>query len=347
MTPTSKSWGLWLGAPLLGGLIIAAGYGLMRGRAPESQSVTEPTSAAVPDYRPEPVAVNLKNPLPGFRGEVHDLLAGEGGHELLVHWTPIDRAGRDHLDEHVPAEVFELFTGLRPVAPRRVFAQRDFSVLLPQVLPEVGEVWEIDTAGLAGFLELFHPHPSFHLVAFGRRAGPDGAFGLVRGKSEANLEIMFRVHAEFDLAQNVWLTPACFWGTLRIDRQAGVVEAFRMWVPSDNPLNMHMTVAESIPPGGEPTVFREIQTGDVVNSYRDIVPVARMELASAAAGEGPTPEWAEEIDETLAKRKLKQAFYAFEEIDWVPWDQAPARATAADKPILAVVLWGALDDQSC
>jgi hypothetical protein len=237
---------------------------------------------------------------------------------------------------------------LRVAVPTQVYTERAFSALMPESAGSVGQIWEIDRDDVAVFLRQFHPRPTLHLVSSGRRAGPDGAFALLRAVSPTHLDVVFRIHAEFDIAQNVWLTPACFWGRMIVDKTAGTVEYFRLWVPTENRLNIHLTVAESIPKGGtEPVIFREIEHGDVVHSKRDIVRVEQMELVSANQDFSETLDWSSTIDMDEARLKLKQAFYAFENIDWVPWQRAQEAAAATQKPILAVVLWGALDDQSC
>jgi hypothetical protein len=185
-------------------------------------------------------------------------------------------------------------------------------------------------------------------VSLGRRAGPDGAFAVLRGVSPTHLDIVFRIHAEFDIAQNVWLTPACLLGRMIVDRDAGVVSYFRIWVPTDHPLNVHLTVAQSMKPGElTPEVFRTIERGDVVFARRDIVRVEQMGLASADRTLPESLTWSDEIDMDQALHRVKSAFYIFENIDWVPWTEAVAVAGEQQKPILAIVLWGALDDQSC
>jgi hypothetical protein len=40
-------------------------------------------------------------------------------------------------------------------------------------------------------------------------------------------------------------------------------------------------------------------------------------------------------------------FYRFQEIAWVKPEQAVEEARKQNRPILAIVLWGDLDDQSC
>jgi hypothetical protein len=241
-----------------------------------------------------------------------------------------------------------LFTELKAATPRQVYTERDFSAFMPKTIESVGQIWSINPDDVARFLRQLHPRPSMHLVAFGRRAGPDGAFALLRAVSATHLDIVFRVHAEFDIAQNVWVTPASFYGRMIVDRDSGTVPQFRLWVPTDNRLNIHLTVAQSKPQGGTKIeVFREIQRGDFVTSTRDIVHVERLELVSADQELAEALDWSEAIEMGLAWQKLKQAFYTFEEIDWVSWDQALTVAGDRKKPVLVIVLWGALDDQSC
>lgn len=300
------------------------------------------------DYLPIAVPTNRGEETPdGFQGEVHPLLHGQTRLEVAAHWSGVG-TGRDRLDKSVPAKVYRLFSEFSPATERTVYTEREFSAFLPESLEGVGQTWAIAPERVVGILRQFHPQPSVRLLAFGRRAGPDGAFAILKAMSPTHLEIMFRLHAEFDLAQNVWLTPACFLGQLLIDREAGTVKTFRLWVPTDNPLNMHLTAAESKPPGGtRPTVFREIRRGDFVIARRDIVRVERMELVSDSFESQAPLAWTDSIELTTALHQLKQEFYAFESIDWAPWQQATAIAAERHRPILAFVLWGALDDQSC
>jgi hypothetical protein len=57
--------------------------------------------------------------------------------------------------------------------------------------------------------------------------------------------------------------------------------------------------------------------------------------------------WTEQIETAQALDRLGALFYKFKDIHWVPFEQALAAAKVQKKPIFAVVLWGALDDQSC
>lgn len=304
--------------------------------------------AELPPYRPVPVQTNRGKEIPiGFRGHVHPMLHGKTRLDVSAHWTRMGY-GRDQLERNVPPRVYELFAALKPETPQRVYTEHDFSSLMPEEVESVGQVWTIGLDDAARLLRQFHPHPSLHLVAFGRRAGPDGAFAILRAASPTHLDILFRIHAEFDIAENVWFTPACFWGRMVVNKETGTVNSFRMWIPTNNPLNVHLTVAESIPKGStKSSTLRKIERGDFVVTKRDIVRVEQMELMSNDSTAVDELAWPESIDVALAQQKLKSAFYAFAEIHWVPWHQALAIAAEQKKPVLAVVLWGALDDQSC
>ena len=294
-----------------------------------------PATEEPPFFVPEPVPVNpdvgLSRP---FRGDVHPVLHGKTSLDVAAHWTEVSQGGRDRIEDRVSPSVYRLFSEMRrDVVLHRVYTERTFSHLLPSTLESIGQVWELDSDAVIDLLSQFHPRPSLELVARGRRAGPDGAFAVLRALSSTHLDILFRIHAEFDIAPNVWFTPACFWGRMIIDKTAGTVEHFHLWVPTEKPLNVHLTVRENIK--------------GVVDNKRDIVRVEQMELESANQKLPETLDWSDSIDMDLAEHKLKNAFYVFENINWVPWQQAREVAGSTSKPILAIVLWGALDDQSC
>lgn len=342
--PFVRTIGALLALALLGA--IAVSIPLWGGKSRSINAERQPASS--PSYQPIPVPANYGEDVSdSFRGEVHPVLHGKTNLEVTARWTPVGR-GRDHLEANVPQEIYALFTDLSPAVPIRVYTEHEISPLLPETFEAPGQIWKIRPDSVARILRQFHPRPSLQLVAGGRRAGPDGAFGLLRAVSPTHLDIVLRIHAEFDVAQNVWFTPACFWGQITIDKGTGTVEYFRLWVPTDNPLNVHLTVAESTPKGStKPEIFREIQIGDFVNNKRDIVRVEQMELVSTNRDRSEALDWSDSIEMDSAKHQLKKSFYTFASINWVPWDQALTLASDQHKPILAIVLWGALDDQSC
>lgn len=318
-------------------LLIAAGtviIPLSRGRT-ASQVSQQPSAEEPPYIEPEVVPINrLEKVFEPYQGGVHPILHGKTNLRVRAHWSPISQGGRDSLENRVAPEVYRLFTDLKVAIPEKVYTEREFSpLLMPATVHSIGQVWELDPDEVTEFLCQFHPEPSLRVASRGRRAGPDGAFALMRAVSPTHIDILLRIHAEFDIATNVWVTPACFWGRMIVDKQSGKVEYFRLWVPNQNYLNIHLTVRESIK--------------GVVDNKRDIVHVEQMELESANPKFPDSLEWSDSMDVASAENQLKKVFYTFENINWVPWEHAQAVASAQHKPILAIVLWGALDDQSC
>jgi hypothetical protein len=280
----------------------------------------------VPAREPIPVALN-RGPtvLDGFRADVHPLLHGRTQLEVTAHWAPLvkGQAVYSRKGDHYP-----FFTELRPARPQQTYTERDFSAL--------------DTDKVAGFLRQFHPRPLMHLVAPGRRAGPDGAFALLRAVSPSYLDIVFRIHAEFYVTpeawgsqppMEAWYTPAYFSGRVLVNKGTGTVDHFRLALATDKALNVHLTIDSHIP--------------GYIRQTHDIVRVERMELTGGDGGIVENIPWAKALTSAEAQARLAKVFYKSLEIDWVPVDEALARARNQGRPIFAIVSWGATDDQSC
>jgi hypothetical protein len=280
--------------------------------------------------------------LDGFRGDLHPLLFGRAPLEVTAKWTTVG-TGRDHLHLDLHPALYRWFTDLQPARLRHTYTERDFSAFLPQELGEAGQVWALDGDKMVGFLKQFHSRPSLHLVAAGRRAGPDGAFALLRAVSPTYLDIVFRIHAEFSVARDdwpygdavirAWYTPAYFTGRVLVNRITGTVDHFRLALPSDLALNVHLTVESS-------------WHGETQQPH-DIVRVEKMELTGGDGGPPANVAWTKALTPAEADRRLAKVFYKFLEIDWVPFEQVAAQATRRNRPIFAIVSWGAFDDQSC
>jgi hypothetical protein len=296
-----------------------------------------------PEPQPTPVALN-RGPevLDGFRGDVHPLLSGSTRMEVSAEWTPVSE-GRDELHRKLHPRLYAWFKNLQPTRPRQTYTEREFSAFLPETLGEVGQVWALDDDKIVSMLKQFHPRPSLHLVAAGRRAGPDGAFAMLRAVSPSYADIVFRIHAEFYLTPDdwpadqprfhAWYTPAYLSGRILVNRQTGTVDYFRMGLPTDKALNVHLTL-----------VSRGI--GDV-RQARDIVRVERMELSGGDAALVEKISWPKALPLAETQSRLAKVFFKFLEIDWLPFDQALVKARSLDRPIFAVVSWGAFEDQSC
>jgi hypothetical protein len=281
---------------------------------------------------PVPVACNRgPDVTDGFKGTVHPILKGKTKLRVTAQWTSIG-TGRDRIDEHVPPPVYSLFRDLRPAQTTKTYSEKDLSVFLPDKLQSPGQVWELDSEKVASILTQFHPRPSMHLRARGRRAGPDGAFAVLHAASPDYLDILCRIHAEFVLTPKafVWYTPAYLAGRVLVNRKTGTVDYFRLGLPTDRSLNVHLTVW--MPPYGD---------------YHDIVRVEHMELEGGDKKLLGNIKWSSSIDLADATAKLAHEFYKFNNIDWVPTTNVLTAARRQEKPILAIVSWGSFDDQSC
>jgi len=245
---------------------------LTHSEASESKSV----SATASPRRPEPVALN-RGPevLDGFPGDLHPLLSGHTPLEVTAQWAKVGE-GRDKLHA-IHSSLYAWFTELQPARPQQTYTERDFSPFLPAAVGDVGQLWSLDLDKMAEILKQFHPHPLMHLVASGRRAGPDGAFAILRAVSSSYLDIVFRMHAEFYLTPSegpykdvdAWYSPAYFSGRVLVNKTTGRVDHFRLALPTDKMLNVHLTV--------------DAGRRGYRSAVHDIVRVERMELIGGDA----------------------------------------------------------------
>ena len=75
--------------------------------------------------------------------------------------------------------------------------------------------------------------------------------------------------------------------------------------------------------------------------------IPRMELSTLSSTPVREIAWETAITEEEAREKLATAFYKFAKIEWVPIENAVELAKLTNRPIHALVLFGALDDESC
>lgn len=305
-----------------------------------------PTEVA-PRLHPEDAELELSARMPvannrapevsdGFRGDVHPLLHGHAQTEVRAYWEP---ANVDYMDSRAPFKLRRLYMDVSEAVPSKSYSERDFSGFLPpENVNAAGQFWVIDPEKAAVFLKQFHPAVSTHSASVGRRPGPDGAFAVLRGVSSSHLDIVFRIHAEFDLLPEgstipvlkAWYSPACFLGRLLVNRKAGAVEYFRIAVPTDKTTNVHATV----------------WVGNGAHAH-NISRVERMELIGGSPQGLEGIQFTDQIELASAHEKLAKLFYKFKDINFLPFDRTLASARAQKKPILAVLIFGPLEDQSC
>lgn len=58
-------------------------------------------------------------------------------------------------------------------------------------------------------------------------------------------------------------------------------------------------------------------------------------------------KWQQELSWEEAARRLEVAMYPFKKVTYLPFTEAFDQAKAKNKLVHSILLWGALDDQSC
>jgi hypothetical protein len=195
---------------------------------------------------------------------------------------------------------------------------------------ELGETWPVPRDAVLPFLRQIHPGARAELH-HGFGAYP-GAFACLRAVSEEHVEVLFRAHAELELEGGVTYTPAQLEGRLVLERASGRPLALSIALPDRDTnvdVNVPMEPRPDVPEGG---------------FLADIGWVPRMEVASVPAA---PIAWTSSIPDVDARARLARRFYPFARVDWLPFDEAVAAARELGKPLHVVVLFGALDDESC
>jgi hypothetical protein len=300
-------------------------WGLPEG---DTASIDDIRAVAQSGSGPAQVVPRTTNLPRGFHGDVHPLLEGQAEFSLRAEISPI-RPGRALDYGYFPPHYYDAYRALRPAEVNRNYSAAKLSRLLPEQFDEVGQTWSVDLPTIASLLRQFHPGAGTSLRAPGRRAGPNGAFGLLRAASATHYEVLVRAHGELQLAEGIFLTPSCFLGRMLINRDTKSVEWLKIAVPQDQALNATLTV------------------GLESEALIDIVHIDAMQLEGGDAAIADQLTWDQSLNLTEAATQLKSLFFEFMDIHWTNPEQAMELAAQSGKPILAVVLWGCLDEQNC
>uniref|UniRef100_A0A8C0YQM7 Selenoprotein N n=2 Tax=Cyprinus carpio TaxID=7962 RepID=A0A8C0YQM7_CYPCA len=206
-------------------------------------------------------------------------------------------------------------------------------------------------------LSMFHPRPFVK-----SRFGPQGAVACIRAASDFYYDIVFRIHAEFQLNDvpdfPFWFTPGQFAGNIILSKDASHVREFHLYVPNDKSLNVDMEWLYG--------------ASESSNMEVDIGYLPQMELRAEgpstpsviydeqgnmidSRGEGGEPiqfvfekiVWSAELSREEASRHLEVTMYPFKKVPYLPFKEAFSSADAEKKLVHSILLWGALDDQSC
>eukprot|EP00731_Ephydatia_muelleri_P027938 Em0019g811a len=191
-------------------------------------------------------------------------------------------------------------------------------------------------AFLFTLLSQFHPY-----VFLQNRFGPRGSMALVRARNGRYLDIMMRVHAEYQLNdepnRQFWFTPAQYTGRLIIDKEAQHVEFFELYVPTNKQLNIDMEWIT-----GEST--NEVDIGFVPEMrLRSLHPSAvLLNNSQVNTGAGSynfsAIKWDEEISVDRALVLLEQSFYPFKKIPYLYFTDAMDLARQQEKLVHFILL---------
>ena len=268
-----------------------------------------------------------------MRMDLNNVLQRSTSVRVEAHWEPIaDSSFNLHNEYPEHAGLFDL----SPIYHAKEYEADAFKVFLPSRPMSVSDLWELDSEGVVQFLRQFHPGATTKL-----HHGTEGAYACLRALSSKYAEITFRIHADFALssiAYGNWrrdnslkedegkarFIPSQFAGRLVVNLKEKTVRAFSLALP---PRNSNVDI----------------------NAYggADMVFVPRMELVGANADDQCEIVWDTAITEDEARRALELKFYKFAEIEWRPVEEAVKLAVETGRPIHAILVWGALDDESC
>eukprot|EP00795_Rhopilema_esculentum_P003227 gene3227-1546_t len=253
----------------------------------------------------------------------------------------------------------------KPFIQELNFTCKDLNIFLPKGNVKVGEAWDVvlpissryepglshnrfypekptgeKERVLLNILTMFWPQP-FVLNRF----APQGTMAVLRGITKDYYDIVFRVHAEFQMNEPpnfpFWFTPAQFTGNIIISKDGEHIEHFHIFVPNDKKLNVDMEWIT-----GKKKVID--QASDPWEMEVDIGYLPEMslenEFPSRRIGENRKQKeqfaWDNEISPYEAKRILQKKFYPFQEIEYLPFNKTYQRAQNEDKLVHHILLWG-------
>lgn len=206
-------------------------------------------------------------------------------------------------------------------------------------------------------LSMFHPRPFIK-----SRFAPQGAVACIRASNDFYYDIVFRIHAEFQLNDApdfpFWFTPGQFTGNIVLSKDASHVRHFHLYVPNDRALNVDMEWLY----GGSEGSNMEVDIGylpqlELRSSGPSTPSIITDEIGNIVDSQDSSREpihfvfeeilWAAELSHQEASQRLEVTLYPFKKVAYLPFAEAFERAEEENKLVHSIVLWGALDDQSC
>uniref|UniRef100_A0A8C2XLE6 Selenoprotein N n=1 Tax=Cyclopterus lumpus TaxID=8103 RepID=A0A8C2XLE6_CYCLU len=277
-------------------------------------------------------------------------------------------------------------SGLRswksPAVPFSSFSASQFRALLPpKNKGEVGDTWWVIPSELNIFtgylpnnryhppspkgkevlihslLSMFHPRPFIK-----SRFAPQGTVACIRASNDFYYDIVFRIHAEFQLNDvpdfPFWFTPGKFTGNIVLSKDASHVRNFHLHVPNDRSLNVDMEwlygASESSNMEVDIGYLPQLELQATGPSTPSIIIDEEGNIIDSRDGSSEPIQfvfedihWTSEISRQEATRRLEVTLYPFKKVSYLPFSEAFERAEAENKLVHSILLWGALDDQSC
>ena len=211
--------------------------------------------------------------------------------------------------------------GLEAEIREASYSEETFANFLWKDKIKVGEPWKLEEFKAIPVLEQLHHVPLTNL-----NMDASGAYAVLRAASSDYFQILFRLHAQFCIADYIYLTPAQFDGTLLIDRRTGKVELFELLVPNNHRKNLAFEVHEH-------------------DGLTGLGQIKGMRIGT----ESPllSPKWEEKISDEEARELLANEFFTCRNISWLPLDKAVKKSQETKKPLFLLAIAGVLDDQSC
>ena len=246
-------------------------------------------------------------------------------------------ASIEHTQSNYHVEfAWEELANLRVAVPEKEYSASVFRAFLPDEAVAVGNLWQIEEAGVLELFQQLHPNPRLDMRGY----GDPGLWACLRAYTDEFADIVFRIHAEFKLGDG-WFTPSQFTGHLIINRPEETVTFFQMHVP-EGPVNFEVG-------------WQDEKSWDDSNWIMDTGFCAQMELRAGAEDalqdvtihlenvkSGSTT-----ITQEEAEYVLNCQFYKSEQINWVSMETALELAQAQQKPIHAISIDGPLADETC
>ena len=251
------------------------------------------------------------------------------GSNIHVEWDALANLSVAEPEKQYPTSVFRAF--LPTAAGLRSGIGETFLQRLQRLLREnptspgnsvsVGDVWKIEQTGLLTLLRQLHPNPrlDMHLNWGDSR----GTWACLRAYNAEFADIVFRIHAEFRLADG-WFTPSQFTGQLVINRIDEKVAFFRMYVPQGT-INFDVNRYWTADAGFCPQIELRAGTENIIQGT----------------------QFSEAITLAEASHLLSLRFYKSQQINWISVEEALEIAQTQQKPIHIVSTDGPLTDEAC